>query len=178
MALVKNVKLNAVQEFQIDQKAVTDVTLIGETPLPMELEAATPAINSDWTYSATAEGRTGEVAVSCVDLDDLDGIISSGPSGAAVRVKVSGFDVDAATTIAAEQADTMTLGLYVNNVLVDYADEGFVAELDDEVVDEFNLDTYVGGLIEGDVIRLAYVSGTEEVEMDIDLIGGGSLNIS
>ncbi len=176
MALVKNQKLSP-QEFQMDQKATGDLTCVAEAATATELEGATPAISGDWAYSATAEGRTGEVAVDGHDMDDLHGIIYSGPSGAAVRVQVVGFDIDLGI-INGAAIDTVALGLFVNNTLVDYCDEGFVTELEDEAVDEFNLDTYLGGLQEGDVIRLAYVQGTENAELDLETVVGGSLNIS
>jgi hypothetical protein len=116
----------------------------------------------DWTYSATAEGRTGEVAVSGIDLDGEPGLIYSGPAGGAVRVTCRDLDV-AEGTIAPEAADSVVAALFLNNDIVAFADEGYTAELDTEAAVEFNFDTYVGGLQVGDVLRLGLVGGGEEV---------------
>ena len=174
---LSNIIKMAPQEFQVGQSATADITLNLEVAVSAPLEGATPAVSGDWAYSATAEGRTGEVAVNGIDMDDAPGVIYSGPSGVAVRVQVTGFDIDLAI-IAPAAINTLALGLYLNNTLVDYCDEGFVTELDDEVVDEFNLDTYVGAIQEGDVIRMGYVQGTENAELDFTAVVGGSLNIS
>ncbi len=175
MSLTKNVKLSP-QEYQIDQEAAT-ITVNAETATATRMEGNTPAVSGDWSYSDTAEGRTEEVAVNGIDMDDAPGIIYAGPSGVAVRVQVTGFDIDL-SAINPAAINTVALGLFLNNTLVDYCDEGFVTELDNEAVDEFNIDTYVGGIQEGDVIRMGWVQGTENAELDLEAVVGGSLNIS
>jgi hypothetical protein len=120
----------------------------------------------DWIYSATAEGRTGEVAVNGIDLDGEPGLIYSGPAGAAVGVTFEGIGISEGT-IAPEATDGATLALFKNNDLVDYADEGFVL-LTGETVHDMNLSTYVAGLQTGDVLRVGLVgSGSEVIDVDI-----------
>lgn len=115
----------------------------------------------DFVYSATAEGRTGEVAVAGVDLDGEPGLIYSGPSGVAYRVSIAGLDVSEGS-IAPEATDSVTAALYQNNTVVAFADEGFVSEIDTGTAVAFNFDTYVS-LTEGDVLRLGLLGGGEEV---------------
>jgi len=146
-----------------------------------EAQVITPSVDiagnetGDWTWSATAEGRTGEVAGDTgVDVDGDPGLIYSGPAGNAVRVSFKNLDV-AAGLIAPEAADTVTAAILKNNDVIAFADEGFVAELD-AVTAEFNADTYVGGLQSGDVIRVALIGGGEET-LDLDVAEGGSVDI-
>ncbi len=178
MVAFNNAKAGPVAEFMMDQKAETDTTHNLEVAVAAALEGPVPTLHEDFLYSATAENRVEEVAVDGQDMDDEPGIIYSGPSGVTIRVQIDNFDIDAATTIAAAQIDTVCLGLYVNNTLVDYADEGFLTELDNEVADEFNLDVTIRNLQENDVIRVAYVQGTENAELDLDLLNTGQLRIS
>lgn len=124
----------------------------------------------DWVYSATAEGRTGEVAVNGIDLDGEPGLIYSGPAGGAVGVTIEEVDI-AEGTIAPEATDSVTLALTLNNDIVAYADEGYVSELDTETAAEMNLSTYVGNLQPGDVLRVALIGGGEET-MDVDVAPG------
>lgn len=170
MSLTDNVKLRAVS-INGDFEAVADVDLVAETPEAVPL---TPSVgiaaneSGDWAYSATAEdnGTAGT-------LDGQPGIIYTGPAGNAVRVKVTGLDVDEESIIA-DPADSATAAVYVNSSLVAYADEGFVSELD--ITAEFNLDTYVGGLQSGDVIRVAVVGGGEET-FEAGVAEGGTIDI-
>ncbi len=116
----------------------------------------------DFVYSATAEGRTGEVAVSGNDVDGEPGLIYSGPSGVHVRVAFDNLDVSEGT-IAPEATDSVVAAILQNNTIVAYADEGYTSELDTETAVEFNCDTIVGPLTEGDVVRVALIGGGEEV---------------
>jgi hypothetical protein len=131
--------------------------------------------SGDWAYSATAEGRTGEVAVDGIDVDAEPGLIYTGPAGGAVRVAVKNLDVSEGT-IAPEAGDSVVAAVLLNNTVVAYADEGFTAELDTETAVEFNMDTYVGGLQSGDVIRVALIGGAEETA-DWDVAEGGTIDI-
>lgn len=177
MSLTNIRKLSSPGEYQMDQSATSDMEAVpaeGATSIPME--GNLPTLSGDWSYSATAEGRTGETAVNGVDLDLAPGIIYAGPSGASVRVQIKDFDIDEGT-INGGATDTVTLALYVNNDQVATADEGFVTELEVEAVLEFNLDTYVGPLQELDVLRVAYFQGSENAELDLEVLNTGSLNI-
>ncbi len=175
MTLTGNVKLRSVS-VNGDFEAKTEGAIIAEVA---EAYAMTPssaiagAESGDWAYSATAEGRTGEVAVNGIDVDDEPGMIYTGPPGGAFRVKVTNFDV-VDGDIATEDTDTMAMAILLNNTVVAFADEGFVAELDISV--ESNVDTYVGGMISGDVIRVALIGGGEET-LDLTVSEGGTLDI-
>ena len=175
MTLTGNVKLRSVS-VNGDFEATTEASVVAEGA---EAYAMTPSSgiaameSGDWAYSALAEGRTGEVAVNGIDLDVEPGLIYSGPSGGAFRVKVANFDV-VDGDIAVEAADTLTMAVLLNNTVVAFADEGFVAELD--ISAEYNVDTYVGGLISGDVLRVGLIGGGEET-MDLTISEGGTLDI-
>ena len=175
MTLTGNVKLRSISvngEFE----ATTEAAVVAEGG---EAYAMTPSVgvagleSGDWAYSATAEGRTGEVAVDGVDLDGEPGLIYTGPPGGAARVKITNFDV-VDGDIAVEAADTAVMAIMQNNTVVAYADEGFTAELD--VAAEFNVDTYVGGLISGDVVRVALIGGGEET-LDLTISEGGTIDV-
>lgn len=114
----------------------------------------------DFIYSATAEGRTGEVAVDGNDVDGEPGLIYSGPTGTQVRLEIEDLDV-AEGTIAPEAGDSVVAALLQNNTIIAYADEGYTAELDTETAVEFNIATTVT-LTEGDVVRVALLGGGEE----------------
>jgi hypothetical protein len=158
-----------------DFSEATAAAVVAEAAEALALEGTT--VNQiDWVYSATAEGLTGEVAVGGIDLDGEPGLIYGGPLGAGVRVSVANVDVDHGL-IAPEATDTAVVALFVNNTVVAYADEGFTAELDAEPAIEFNLDTYVGPLSVGDVLRVGIIGGTEET-LDLDVALGGSLMIT
>ena len=176
MTLTNSQKLRSVTvNGDFTEATAAAVVAEGGEAMAMETSNETAAFESgDWTYSATAEGRTGEVAVNGIDLDEEPGIIYTGPVGNAVRVQFKNLDV-AAGLIAPEAADTATAAVFLNNDVVAFADEGFVAELDAETV-EFNVDTYVGGLRTNDVIRVGLIGGTEET-LDLDVAEGGSLDI-
>jgi hypothetical protein len=68
-------------------------------------------------------------------------------------------------------------GIYVNNTLISTADEGVLTELDDEVVEELNIDTYIGNLQVGDVVRIGVQGLGEEAEVDIETVVGGTISI-
>ena len=170
MSLVSSTKLRSVS-VNGDFEAVADVDLVAETPeaQPLTISAGVAGSESgDWAYSATAEDNGTAGA-----LDGQPGIIYTGQSGNAVRVKVTNFDVDEESIIA-DATDSATMGVYVNSSLVAYADEGFVAELD--ITAEFNVDTYVGGLQTNDVIRVAVVGGTEST-FEAGVAEGGTIDI-
>jgi len=174
MTLTNSTKLQST-EAQGDFSEATAAAVAAEVAESLALEGVTPAVNGDWTYSGTAEGRTGEVAVNGIDLDGEPGLIYSGPPGNAVRVKFTNLDIDHGL-IAPEAGDTAAVALFVNNDIIAFADEGFVAELDAEPAIEFNLDTYVPGLQTSDVIRIGIVGGGEET-LDLDVAVGGTINI-
>jgi len=174
MTLTNNTRLQTA-EFQADFSEAAAAETAAELGESLALEGATPAVNGDWAYSATAEGRTGEVAVNSIDLDGEPGVIYSGPAGGAVRVKVANLDI-LEGTIAPEAADSVTAALFLNNDVVAFFDEGFVSEIDTEIASEMNVDTYVGGLLSGDVIRVGLIGGGEETA-DWDVALGGTLNI-
>ena len=127
----------------------------------------------NFVYSATAEGRTGEVAnaESAIDLDATPGLIYNGPSGVGYAITIAGLDVSEGT-IAPEATDRVTAALMVNNEILAFADEGYVAELDTETAVAFNIATYAA-LTEGDVVRVALIGGGEEVS-DWDVAVGGT----
>ena len=138
--------------------------------LPLEGVTTTPG--ADWTYSATAEGGTGETPVNGIDLDGQPGMIYSGPAGAAIRVEFKGLDVSEGT-IAPEASDSVVAAIFKNNAIVAFAEEGFTNEIDTGTPVEFNGQAYVGGLQNGDVIRIGLVGGSEETA-DWDVAVGGS----
>lgn len=175
MSLTGNVKLRSVSvNGDFDASIAEAVVAEGGAGLPMTTtDEIAGAETGDWTYAVSSEGRTGEVAVNLIDLDDEQGITYSGPAGNAVRVKVANLDVTEGAAIA-DAADTVTMAVMLNNDVIAFADEGFVAELD--VTVEFNVDTYVGGLQSGDVIRVALIGGTEET-LDLDVAEGGTIDI-
>jgi hypothetical protein len=134
---------------------------------------------ADFTYSATAEGRTGEVADanSAIDVDAEPGLIFTGPSGSSFQMGFRNIDVSEGT-IAPEATDSVTAALLVNNEIVAFADEGYVSEIDTGIATEFNLEngTYVT-LQESDVVRLCLVGGGEEVaDWDVDTAGSVWIN--
>lgn len=173
-----NVKLSGVRQFQMDCTAVSDLTAVpAEGVDAVALEGNVPALVSDWTYSATAENNAGEVAVNGMDQDDFEGIIYNGPSGVTVRVVVKNFDVDLGI-INAGSGDTLALGLFKDNDLIAFAEGNFHGELEDEVIEEFNIDAIIYDLQETDVIRLCWMQGSENAELDLEVVGGGSLSIS
>lgn len=145
------------------------------TAVPAEGIAATPG-PADWSYSATAENRPGEIAVAGVDLDEGPGLIYDGPAGGAVRVKVADLDI-LEGTIAAEATDSYVVGLYLNNDLIAFSDEGVTVIGTGETIVEHNLDTYVGNLQPLDVLHVAVLGLTEET-VDYDIALGGNFAIN
>jgi hypothetical protein len=172
MTLTHSVGLKVVDS-QSDFSENAEFDLVAEAALSAGLEGTTPVLGH-LTYSATAEGRTGEVPVAGNDLDGGPGLIYSGPAGGAVTVEVVGLDVTTGAIGGPEATDAVTAAVFVNNDIVAVADEGFVAELD-SVTAEFNMATYVGNLQPLDVIRVGVFNNTEEsVSLDIAL-GGKAL---
>lgn len=163
-----NVRMLKAGEYQISVTEAAAAEVAEGTVPTAEALALTEGYSEigDWIYSATAEGRTGEVAVNSIDLDLEPGLIYSGPAGGAVGVTIEEVDISEGT-IAPEATDTATLALFLNNDIIAYADEGFVA-LTGEVLHEMNLSTYVGNLQPGDVLRVGLVgSGSEVIDVDI-----------
>lgn len=128
-----------------------DVSLI--TGLPEATALTIPTEQTEFVYGATAEdnGIAGE-------LDLQPGLVYAGPQGGYARVKVQGHDVVEHAIIAVPEAtDTVALVIYKNSDVADYGDEGFVAQ--NEIAIEMNVDTLVGPLNTGDVIRVALKGG-------------------
>jgi len=152
----------------------TGVSLAFETPIPAE---------GDFTYSATAEGRTGEVAVITNgvsnDFDGAAGFIYRGEDGGAVRVAIQNLDLTANAITGPTEGENYVVALLQNNDVVAYADEGWLDGADLSAT-EINLDTYVGGLKENDVLRVAILSeeGNADEEADIDVAEGGNILIA
>ena len=142
-------------------------------PLTFDISSA------DWTYSAAAEGRTGEVAVRGVDMDGEPGLIYAGQNLSAVHIQLKDCDLLASevSLLAPEATDGFNVGLYVNNDLIAGSDEGATIEMDTATV-EFNASGYVGNLIAGDVLRVAVIasSGNED-GVKLKLNGGSVLII-
>ncbi len=113
-------------------------------------------------YNATAEGRTGEVAVNGNDLDEEPGLVYGGPAGVFnhLQVRITNLDV-LEGTIAPEATDSVVAAVFVNNDIIAFADEGYTVEIDTATLVEFNIDTIVT-VTEGDVVRFALVGGGEE----------------
>lgn len=177
MTITNNVKLRSV-DVNGDFAEATAAAVVAEGAEALAIttsDAIAGNESGDWAYSATAEGRTGEVAVNGIDLDGEPGLIYTGPAGNYVRVKVTNLDVDHGL-IAPEATDTATVAVFVNNTIHGVADEGFAAELDAEPAIEFNLDTIVGPLQSGDVIRVGIVGGGNET-LDLDVAEGGTIDI-
>lgn len=135
--------------------------------------------NVDWTYSETAEGRTGETPINGLDMDGEPGLIYAGPAGASAQVAFTNVDVKAAGTGASlpEATDQYTVGIFRNNELVKQCDEGWQAEFDSETV-EFNGDGVVTNLQSGDVLRiglLTHESSEDSLQLTVD--EGGEINI-
>ena len=132
--------------------------------------------SSDWTYSATAEGLTGEVAVNGIDMDLEPGLIYAGPIGASAAFQIE-LDLKAGQ-VAPEAADDVTLGVFRNNDLIAHAPEGFVSELDTETA-EFTLQGTVDNLQTGDVLRVGVIAhaGNEDA-VEYATSGHGLLIIS
>lgn len=128
----------------------------------------------DFIYSATAEGRTGEVAdaASAIDVDDEPGLIYTGPSGRVFNLSFTNVDISEGT-IAPEATDTATIAVLVNNKIVGLADEGYAA-LTGEATHEMNLEAGVMvPLTTLDVVRLVLIGdGTETNDVDIAVAGG------
>ncbi len=163
------------QEYQADFSAAANVNIATETAVAAAQEGITPPVNADWEYSAIAENRLGEIAVDNVDLDEAPGVIYSGKTGNAVRVKAQ-LIFDTAAIIAPSATDVVTIGLYQNNVLHTTCAEGTFTELDNEVADIANIDTMVT-LVEGDVLHIAVKGLDESAETDLDMVIGGHLVI-
>ena len=161
------------------QPAIVSIP-VGETAAPLEGTAVALALNPDsintqWTYSATAEGLTGEVAVNGIDMDGQPGLIYSGPVGGQVRVSFTNIDVAGSKALLPGAADAFTIAVFKNNSLVGKSDEGFAAEFDTATV-EYNGSTIVGNMQTGDVLRFGLI--TEAASEDgqvLTVVGGGEI---
>jgi hypothetical protein len=136
--------------------------------------------NGDWTYSATQEGRTGEVAGDTgADMDGEPGLRYDGPAGASVRVNVTDLDIGPSTSAsgAPEAADEFTVGLFRNNDIIGHADEGWASEFDTATA-EFNVSAVVDNLQPNDVLRVGLMAheGNED-SVFLGVAHGGSFNI-
>lgn len=150
------------QAFRV--KPVTGLVEIGHPVTALEGAAEALALtmdgpDTDWTYSATAEGLTGEVAVNGKDMDGEPGLVYAGPVGGSVDVRFSNVDVIGDPSALPEATDKVTLGVFRNNDLVGHADEGYVAELDTGTA-EFNGECTVTNLQTGDVLRVGLIMGS------------------
>lgn len=164
MTLTKSTKFNVQPMFgEVDEAALAEPGAILAEARALTLTNV--AESSDWTYSATAEdnGIAG-------DLDAQPGVTYNGPSGNYARVVVTNMDTIEHAITAPEATDTAALALYVNSVVFDYGDEGF-NEHDAEIAVENNIDTVVGPLNEGDVVRVG-IAFTGEVDADLDVAPG------
>lgn len=133
--------------------------------------------NADWSYSETAEGLTGETAVSGIDLDESPGLIYAGRAGAGVTVSFKDLDIQGSLFNTPEATDEITVVILKNNTLVGYADEGLVSEFDTATV-EFNGAAYLDNMQAGDVIRIALKSQEgNEASLDFDVVENGVINI-
>lgn len=135
---------------------------------------------TEWTFSEAAEDNGTAGA-----LDGQDGIIYNGPSGASARLHITDLDISEGT-IAPEATDEVAVAVYVNSTLYDIcetedarvlAGTGFVSEIDTGIAVEFNYDATIQNLQEGDVVRVALLSGNEETT-DWDVAAGGNLTLS
>lgn len=136
----------------------------------LSLPVVYEGISTDWTYSATAEGRGGETPDTTalpgysVDMDDAPGLIYSGPSGGQVEIEWANVDIKAVNTPSSPEAtDELTVALFLNNKFVGQSDEGFATEFDTATA-EFNGTHVLTGLIATDVIRFALITqeGSED----------------
>jgi hypothetical protein len=145
------------------------------------------------SYSATAEDNSNATAG---DLDASPGLIYTGTPGGFVNVEIYDFDVKASLTsatlpesvayapfveageIAAVPAteDTVSAAIFINSAVAGSCDEGSVGEMD-TVTAEFNINTHVGPLTSGDVIRLGIV-WTGETDADLTLPSAGQVIIT
>lgn len=180
---IKNVGMDGLVYAIIATEAVAAVTA-GEVALGTGNPAESLALTEAWSevaefvYSATAEGRGGEVAdtATAIDLDDEPGLIYSGPTGRTYRVAFYDIDISEGT-LAPEATDTATIGLMLNNKVIALSEEGYTA-LTGEVIHEHNIAsdfTYVT-LTTADVIRLAVIGDGAETN-DVDVAVGGTVAI-
>lgn len=146
----------------------------GAISIPLTLSG----VNTQWTQSAAAEGLTGEVAVSEVDMDDGPGLIYAGPVGGHVHIDWKNIDFKAQVGLTPEAADELTLAVFKNNEVVGHSDEGIAVEFDTATV-EFNGTCAVGNLQTGDVLRFGFVTceSTEDA-LVINLAEGGEVVLS
>ncbi len=127
---------------------------------------------SDFVYSATAEDN-GTAGI----LDAQPGITYGGPDGGYVRVTLKNVDVLEHAIIAVPEAtDTVALAVYKNSELQDVGDEGFATQ--NEIAIEMNMDTIVGPLANGDVIRVALARGGKEETASWDVAAAGTLTLA
>ncbi len=170
----------SVAQIQGDFLATEASETVDETPVTITLILTDETNGTEWTFSEAAEdnGTAG-------DLDGQDGIIYNGPSGNYARLHVTDLDIDEGT-ISPEAADSVVAAVYINSLLHDVMETedsrvltgtGFVAEFDVTGPVEFNYDGMVGPLNEGDVVRFALLSGTEETT-DWEVVAGGNFTLT
>ena len=164
MSLTNSTRFNIKQlAGTVPEVALSEPGAILAEAIPVTL---TDVANSkDFTYSATAEdnGTAG-------DLDGQPGVIYSGPPGMVVRVAVAGVDSIEHAITAPEATDTAAFTLWRNSEVAGFGDEGYNAHASEAAV-ENNIDTIVGPLQTGDVIRAGF-SFTGEVDADLDIAPG------
>ena len=172
MTLTNSTKFNVQPIYgETDEVALAEPGSAEAEALEFTLDSAALADSPDWTYSATAEdaGTAG-------DLDGQPGLIYNGPSGNQVRVSIANFDTIEHAITPPEATDKAVMTVFKNSEVVDYADEGFSTHAG-EAATEFNIDTLVAPVNEGDVIRVGLSFSGEEADADLD-VAPGSINIT
>jgi phosphohistidine swiveling domain-containing protein len=146
-----------------------EVALVEPGANEAEATALTITIDAeaaDWTYSATAEDN-GTAGI----VDAQPGVIYNGPNGGYAQVRVTNYDTLEHAITLPEATDTAALAVFKNSEVVAYGDEGFNTHAA-EIAVENNVNTYVGPLKTGDVIRVGMVYAGEEADADLDLAAG------
>lgn len=132
----------------------------------------------DWTYSATAENNpTGG------NMDDLPGLIYSGPAGTTAYFVFSATNIDVAYGSAGsadpDNEDTVSCDVYVNSTLAIASDEGQSTFANEAASVEFNITAETVAVVEGDVIRLALTPvAANETSIDWEVVEGGEWSLA
>ena len=160
--------IGRVQPIQGELTVTAEYEITAEEVEAAALSTTDTTNPTDWTYGATTEdnGIAGQM-----DLEP--GLLYNGPSGVSIRVVVANWDIDGPGIIAPDATDAFALGVYVNSLLVAECDEGVVIEQDAAEVGEFNIDTMVHNLQEGDVIRFGVLGLGEEGPIDLESEAAG-----
>lgn len=165
MTLTNSTKFNIMQvNGVVPELALSEPGANEAEAIPVTLTAV--GDTSDWTYSATAEDA-GTAGV----LDGEPGVIYNGPNGNYVRVVLDNVDTIEHGITPPEATDTAALTLFKNSAVFDYGDEGFNTHAA-EIAVENNIDTVMGPLNTGDVIRVGFSFTGEEVGADLDVAPG------